>query len=251
MEKSKKDKDKLKASFASNSAPAALPARPPLHQRSIVGAKSRMIQFYKDGDNAFKPVKMAINSQRYRTFDALLDDLSEKIPLPFGVRNIQTPLGVHHVYSTTQLEDGKSYVCSSKKRIKQIEYSENKLRKGWSYTTATNATRQEEAAPLPGWARKIRAFTIVNSLVRDARPKVITVYKNGHISTKIKVLLNPRTMESYETVLKDMANSLKNTSHQLRLYTIGGKLVSRFRITRIKLIIFVFTLVHFKYFLCI
>ncbi|RDD41325.1 Lipoxygenase homology domain-containing protein 1 [Trichoplax sp. H2] len=228
MDQSKrKNNDKVKTSFASNSAPAALPARPPLYQRSIVGAKSRMVQFFKDGDDTFRPVKMAINSQRYRTFDTLLDDLSQKVPLPFGVRNIQTPLGVHHVYSTTQLEDGKSYVCSSKKQIKQIEYSETKQRKGWSYTTGPNVKRQEIGEPVPAWTKKIRAVAVVNTLVRDVRPKVITIYRNGAAAhNKVKILFNPRTMQSYEAIVKDMANSLKINGRQHKLYTVEGKLVS-------------------------
>ena len=54
--------------------------------------KARKVKFYRNGDRFFKGVTLAISSERYRTFDALLSELNrlvgDRASLHHGVRII-------------------------------------------------------------------------------------------------------------------------------------------------------------------
>jgi hypothetical protein len=60
--------------------------------------KARKVKFYRNGDRFFKGVTLAISSERYRTFDALLSELNrlvgDRVNLHQGVRIIFTTDGV-------------------------------------------------------------------------------------------------------------------------------------------------------------
>ncbi|TFK11366.1 myelin P2 protein-like [Platysternon megacephalum] len=51
---------------------------------------AKRICFYKSGDPQFNGIKMVINNRSFKTFDALLDNLSKRVPIPFGVPNLQS-----------------------------------------------------------------------------------------------------------------------------------------------------------------
>lgn len=63
--------------------------RKPLVQKSAE-KKARKIKFYRNGDRFFKGVTLAVSSERYRTFDALLSELNrlvgDRVNLHQGVR---------------------------------------------------------------------------------------------------------------------------------------------------------------------
>ena len=73
----------------------------------------KKVRFFRDGDVNFSGVNVAISKRKYRNFDALLSDLSRRVPLPFGVRTLHTPGGIHHVCEIDEIQDGKAYVCST------------------------------------------------------------------------------------------------------------------------------------------
>ncbi|KAL1270802.1 hypothetical protein QQF64_029818 [Cirrhinus molitorella] len=75
---------------------------------------SKRVCFYKSGDSQFSGLPVVINSRTFKTFDALLDSLSKRVPLPFGVRTITTPHGHTAVQSLDQLHHGHSYICSDR-----------------------------------------------------------------------------------------------------------------------------------------
>lgn len=56
--------------------------------------KARKVKFYRNGDRFFKGVTLAVSSERYRTFDALLSELNrlvgDRVNLHQGVRIIFT-----------------------------------------------------------------------------------------------------------------------------------------------------------------
>jgi len=61
--------------------------------------------FYRNGDPQYHSVKLPINLRKYRTIDALLDDLTTKIDgLPYGVRDLATAGGKHRVRNLGELE---------------------------------------------------------------------------------------------------------------------------------------------------
>ena len=65
--------------------------RKPLVQKSAE-KKARKVKFYRNGDRFFKGVTLAVSSERYRTFDALVSELNrlvgDRVNLHQGVRLI-------------------------------------------------------------------------------------------------------------------------------------------------------------------
>lgn len=73
--------------------------------------KAKKVRFYRNGDRYFNGIVYAISSDRIRTFDALLADLtrtlSDNVNLPQGVRIIYTIDGCKKITSVDQLVEGK------------------------------------------------------------------------------------------------------------------------------------------------
>lgn len=72
--------------------------------------KAKKVRFYRNGDRYFKGIVYAVSSDRFRSFDALLADLtrslSDNINLPQGVRYIYTIDGSRKIGSMDELEEG-------------------------------------------------------------------------------------------------------------------------------------------------
>ncbi|KAB1282837.1 Serine/threonine-protein kinase DCLK2 [Camelus dromedarius] len=72
--------------------------------------KAKKARFYRNGDRYFKGLVFAISSDRFRSFDALLMELtrslSDNVNLPQGVRTIYTIDGSRKVTSLDELLEG-------------------------------------------------------------------------------------------------------------------------------------------------
>lgn len=72
--------------------------------------KAKKVRFYRNGDRYFKGIVYAVSGDRFRSFDALLADLtrslSDNINLPQGVRYIYTIDGGRKIGSMDELEEG-------------------------------------------------------------------------------------------------------------------------------------------------
>lgn len=73
--------------------------------------KAKKARFYRNGDRYFKGLVFAISSDRFRSFDALLAELtrslSDNVNLPQGVRTIYTVDGSRKVTSLDELLEGR------------------------------------------------------------------------------------------------------------------------------------------------
>lgn len=73
--------------------------------------KAKKARFYRNGDRYFKGLLFAISSDRFRSFDALLMELtrslSDNVNLPQGVRTIYTIDGSRKVTSLDELLEGR------------------------------------------------------------------------------------------------------------------------------------------------
>uniref|UniRef100_A0A8C0AMW4 Doublecortin domain-containing protein n=1 Tax=Buteo japonicus TaxID=224669 RepID=A0A8C0AMW4_9AVES len=153
---------------------------------------AKKITFFKSGDPQFAGVKMAINQRSFKSFNALMDDLSHRVPLPFGVRTITTPRGIHCISELDQLEDGGCYLCSDKKYVKPAA-QEGKL--------------EEYSTPFTQHGPRI--------------PKKITLVKNGESGFRRSIILNRRNARSFKTLLDEISDILQFPVK--KLYTVDGK----------------------------
>uniref|UniRef100_A0A8C9FYT2 Doublecortin domain-containing protein n=1 Tax=Pavo cristatus TaxID=9049 RepID=A0A8C9FYT2_PAVCR len=186
--------------------------------------KAKKVRFYRNGDRYFKGIVYAVSSDRFRSFDALLADLtrslSDNINLPQGVRYIYTIDGSRKIGSMDELEEGESYVCSSDNFFKKVEYTKN-VNPNWSVNVKTSANQkapQSLASSNSAQAKENKDFV---------RPKLVTIIRSGVKPRKaVRVLLNKKTAHSFEQVLTDITEAIKlETGVVKKLYTLDGKQV--------------------------
>lgn len=172
---------------------------------------------------------MVLNNRTFKTFDALLDSLSKKVPLPFGVRTITTPKGRNTIRNLGDLQNGGSYVCSDKKRIKPLNLDEvNQKHVAW------NTTRPASAGGL-GRRGLIRQLVEKNDVGRTAKkgaentmavwtPKRLVVFKNRDPNTKSIIVLRRNFAPTFQALLDYLSQVMQFPV--VKLYTPDGKRVS-------------------------
>ncbi|NXJ36822.1 RP1 protein, partial [Ciconia maguari] len=179
---------------------------------------AKRICFYKSGDPQFNGIKMVVNNRSYKTFDALLDSLSKRVPLPFGVRNISTPKGRHSITNLEDLEDGKSYICSHQRKMKPINLEQaSKKPLPWQISRPVSArrravqlTRENE----DGFGHRESKITT---------PKKMLVFKNGDVRLRRTIVLGKKNTQTFEAFLDYMSELMQYPV--VKLYTTDGRKV--------------------------
>ncbi|XP_019389998.1 PREDICTED: serine/threonine-protein kinase DCLK2 isoform X2 [Crocodylus porosus] len=185
--------------------------------------KAKKARFYRNGDRYFKGLVYAISSDRLRSFDALLVELtrslSDNVHLPQGVRAIYTVDGSRKVTSLEELVEGESYVCASNEPYRKVDYTKN-VNPNWCVNIRT------------GSSRSLTSLTSTKSEVKESKdfikPKLVTVIRSGVKPRKaVRILLNKKTAHSFEQVLTDITEAIKLDSGVVkRLCTLDGKQVT-------------------------
>ncbi|XP_032812475.2 neuronal migration protein doublecortin-like isoform X1 [Petromyzon marinus] len=97
--------------------------------------KAKKVRFYRNGDKYYKGIVYAISPDRFRSFEALLADLtrtlSDNVNLPQGVRAVFTIDGQHKITSLDELLEGESYVCATNEAFRRLDYTKN-VNPNWS-----------------------------------------------------------------------------------------------------------------------
>lgn len=177
-------------------------------RRSRVNAVKK-VTFYRNGDKHFKGVEMVVTRQRYRSFETIVDDLSKAIPLPYGVRNVFSP-GGSIITTINQLEDGRHYICSSGDQfIKNVNYGQKQKDKPRSLEV-------ESLSDGSSLSSSSRDSKIGANSDGNPKPRVITIVSEHDRNKKCKILLNRKTVKSFEDVLKDISDMLKYSVRELR-----------------------------------
>ncbi|NXA14906.1 DCLK2 kinase, partial [Sapayoa aenigma] len=185
--------------------------------------KARKARFYRNGDRYFKGLVYAISPDRFRSFDALLVELtrslSDNVNLPQGVRTIYTIDGSKKLTSLDELVEGESYVCASNEPYRKVDYTKN-VNPNWCVNIRT------------GSSRSLTSLTSTKSEVKEnkdfIKPKLVTVIRSGVKPRKaVRILLNKKTAHSFEQVLNDITEAIKLDSGVVkRLCTLDGKQVT-------------------------
>ncbi|NWU81165.1 RP1 protein, partial [Onychorhynchus coronatus] len=179
---------------------------------------AKRICFYKSGDPQFNGIKMVVNSRSYKTFDSLLDSLSKRVPLPFGVRNISTPRGRHSITNLEELEDGKSYICSHQRKMKPINLEKaSKKPLPWQISRPVSARRravQLARGNEDGFGRRERKIIT---------PKKMLVFKNGDVRHRRTIVLGKKNTQTFEAFLDHMSELMQYPV--AKLYTTDGRKV--------------------------
>nr|XP_039257172.1 lipoxygenase homology domain-containing protein 1-like [Styela clava] len=182
---------------------------------------AKNVLFYRSGDTNFQSFKVAVTKRNFRTFDSLLENLSEKVSLPFGVRTISTPNGTHGISRLDELEDGKAYICSDRKTVKPLNLNlKRKNRPPWFISKPKTRTRR-----VPTLARRSSQTSPETSLPpryqQVKTPKKVVIVKNGDPSFRHIILLSRRTHQNFDQILEDVADIFRIKQHHL--YSCEGR----------------------------
>uniref|UniRef100_S4RPF0 Doublecortin domain-containing protein n=1 Tax=Petromyzon marinus TaxID=7757 RepID=S4RPF0_PETMA len=186
--------------------------------------RAKKVRFYRNGDRYFRGIVYAVSPDRFRSFDALLEDLTrtltDNVNLPQGVRAIYTCDGSRRMLTLDELVEGESYVCASNEPYRRLDYTKT-LNPNWSVNIKSSGGKAQSAA---GSSR----YTAGSESRDFIRPKLVTVIRSGVKPRKaVRILLNKKTAHSFDQVLTDITDAIKlDTGVVKRLYTLDGKQVS-------------------------
>ncbi|XP_034402670.1 retinitis pigmentosa 1-like 1 protein, partial [Cyclopterus lumpus] len=180
-----------------------------LHPAHVTTASpAKRITFYKSGDSQFGGVRMAVHKRSFKCFDALLDDLSQKVPLPFGVRTVTTPRGIHAIKHLEQLQDGGCYLCSDQRQAKPVNMElAGKRPSIWHHHSRKPQRPESSSATPPG-----------HSSYRQRR---ILLVKNSEPGMRRSVVLSRRSTRSLRAFLDEVSEVMQ--FHVRKLYTAEGR----------------------------
>ncbi|XP_068702307.1 serine/threonine-protein kinase DCLK1-like isoform X3 [Montipora foliosa] len=180
---------------------------------------AKQIRFYRNGDRFFSGLKLAVSPERYKEFDALLAELSNKLELSTGaVRYVFNAETGKMITDVNELQYGSCYVCSSCNVFKEVENGYGNVKPCWSLSHP-----KKESALASSGSHQIDGS-------RDfIKPKLVTVIKNGKPpQKKVTMLLNAKTAVSLEQVLDHLSS--KGTLGKVdKLHTVDGKQIKELR----------------------
>jgi len=166
---------------------------------------AKQIRFYRNGDRYFSGLKLAVSPERYKEFDSLLAELSEKVNLSTGaVRFIFNAEDNSIITDISQLYNGISYVCSSTNTFRQLEGGYGKHMYSWSVISKS----KEQVKPnILGNVENFHHIAFRSESARDfIKPKLVTVIRNGKPpQKKVTLLLNSKTAVSLNQVLDQLS----------------------------------------------
>ncbi|KAH0519325.1 Retinitis pigmentosa 1-like 1 protein [Microtus ochrogaster] len=172
---------------------------------------AKKITFLKRGDSRFAGVRLAVHQRTFKTFSALMDELSQRVPLSFGVRSVTTPRGLHGLSALEQLQDGGCYLCSDKKPLK----------------TPREPGQLQRKSPSAGQSRGFEggheAPEIASSWKGPVAPRRLTLVKNGNPRCQQTVVVSHRNTRNLKAFLSKASELLRFPVKQV--YTPSGKKV--------------------------
>ncbi|XP_077625865.1 retinitis pigmentosa 1-like 1 protein [Crocuta crocuta] len=176
---------------------------------------AKKITFLKRGDPRFAGVRLAVDQRAFKSFGALMDELSQRMPLSFGVRSVTTPRGLHGLSALEQLEDGGCYLCSDKKPPKTPGGP------GWTQGRNSSAQRSrdfESRSEAPGTSSSCKG---------SKAPRRIMLVKNGDPRFQQMVVLSHRNTRNLTAFLSKASDLLHFPVKQV--YTTNGEKVDSWK----------------------
>ncbi|KFD58075.1 hypothetical protein M513_00838 [Trichuris suis] len=204
---------------------------------------TRTVYFHKDGDKYFPAVKVPVSRAKYRTIEALLDDLSKKVPLDFGVRRLFTPKGRDEIRDIEQLEHYGNYICASNRKVQALKISsrlqEPPHRHAFAQKVKATGTSNEERSSweassstlVDDWIEMHKSGRAVHELRAPKSKQVEFILNNAPTSRHIMRFKPSQLTLSVDEVMSCLSNAFHVGI--AKLYTPLGARVIRFYVSQL------------------
>lgn len=217
-----------------------------------VERRGKRLKFLINGNRFFRGIRYCLCTERIRSFDVLLHDLNRLI------KDVNLPKGVQYIYSygdkrpdklssLDEFKENRIYIVSSNDHYIDLDYTAitqgfdcgnsgfgyNHLSKSISYTAADQRLKGISGP----FASSSTSNSSRNQLkgVTDSlpfiRPKLVNIIISGPKPREvIKLLLNKRSVHSYDQLLTDIQTKSKTLFTPIRrVYAINGRKMSKLK----------------------
>lgn len=223
-------------------------------EQKIVERRGKRIKFLINGNRFFRGIRYCLCTERIRSFDVLLQDLNRLIKdvnLPKGVQYIYTygdKVRSHKLSSLDEFKENRIYLVSSHDHYIDLDYTAisqgfdcgnsgfgyNHLSKSISYTAADqrlkgiNGPFASSSASNNSSRNQLKGVTDSLPFIR---PKLVNIIISGPKPREvIKLLLNKRSVHSYDQLLTDIQAKSKTLLTPIRrVYAINGRKISKLK----------------------
>ncbi|XP_004609476.2 doublecortin domain-containing protein 2C, partial [Sorex araneus] len=177
---------------------------------------AKTILVYRNGDQFYVGKKFVLSRRRVATFEVLLEQLTQQVEVPFGVRRLYTPTRGRRVLELESLRSGGKYVAAGRERFKKLDYINIATRK------PPNMKKLKEIKPVVH--SDINVPSKWQSYQRLSRH--INVFTNGKLRIPpVKIIIPRFTMQDWSNVLGTVGEKVFPSGGVRRLFTLTGNLL--------------------------
>ncbi|XP_013206752.1 doublecortin domain-containing protein 2C [Microtus ochrogaster] len=177
---------------------------------------AKTILVYRNGDQFYVGRKFVFSRRRVANFEALLEQLTEQVDVPFGVRRLYTPTRGHQVLGLDALQTGGKYVAAGRERFKKLDYIHIVPRK------PPKMRKLKEIKPVVHCDINVPSRWQTQS--RTTRH--INVFTNGKLFIPpIKIIIPKFSLSDWSSVLAMIGEKVFPLGGVRKLYTMDGHLL--------------------------
>ncbi|XP_027478316.1 doublecortin domain-containing protein 2C isoform X3 [Zalophus californianus] len=177
---------------------------------------AKTILVYRNGDAFFAGRRFVLPRRRVATFEALLDQLTEQVEAPFGVRRLFTPTRGHPVLELQALQAGGKYVAAGREPFKKLDYIHIAPRK------PAKMRRLKEIKPVVHYDMNVPSRW--QTFHRTSRH--VNVFTNGRLFIPpVKIIIPKFSLTEWNSVLAMIGEKVFPLGGVRKLFTMNGHLL--------------------------
>ncbi|XP_048208199.1 LOW QUALITY PROTEIN: doublecortin domain-containing protein 2C [Perognathus longimembris pacificus] len=177
---------------------------------------AKTILVYRNGDQFYVGRKFVFSRRRVANFEALLEQLTEQVEVPFGVRRLYTPSRGRVVRELEALQTGGKYVAAGRERFKKLDYIHIVPRK------PAKMRKLKEIKPVVHCDLNVPSRWQTYQRVS----RHINVFTNGRFFIPpVKVIIPKFSLSDWNCVLATVGDKVFPLGGVRKLYTLTGHLL--------------------------
>ncbi|XP_014647618.1 PREDICTED: doublecortin domain-containing protein 2C [Ceratotherium simum simum] len=177
---------------------------------------AKTILVYRNGDPFYVGRRVVLPRRRVATFEALLEQLTEQVQVPFGVRRLYTPTRGHPVRELDALQAGGKYVAAGRERFQKLDYIHIVPRK------PAKMRKLKEIKPVVHC--DINVPSRWQTYHRTSRH--INVFTNGRLFIPpVKIIIPKFSLTEWNSVLATIGEKVFPLGGVRKLFTMNGHLL--------------------------